>query len=369
MGSHVHPATIPWKIITNIWANIKSRFLQKHLPLVIIKYPINNSKKTPSTMKNLLIFTVTLLIPLCSCSQTENTDTDEPVIPPPSNNYVLQGSMQGSAELVEAGYTQIHQYMRKIGWDYSEHPNSSSLDHKDGVHGEVIYDLFIRQYIFKLSIHANEKALDGDRGKLIDRQRNEMKTQTTPSWYKLNGNWDEWQQLKWKFKIPKDFRPSGSFTHLHQLKAQEGNNGSPVITITARSNGNGSNRRIQIIHNGDTEETTKGTIIDNLPLEDFEDEWIQVETEMHYTHNGSFSITLSRLSDGKRLVQRSFDDLDLWRKGAISIRNKFGIYRSFGKTLTDENDRPTNGIKDEHILLADFKVYEKNTNPDPQPHD
>ena len=276
MGSHVHPATIPWKIITNIWANIKSRFLQKHLPLVIIKYPINNSKKTPSTMKNLLIFTVTLLIPLCSCSQTENTDTDEPVIPPPSNNYVLQGSMQGSAELVEAGYTQIHQYMRKIGWDYSEHPNSSSLDHKDGVHGEVIYDLFIRQYIFKLSIHANEKALDGDRGKLIDRQRNEMKTQTTPSWYKLNGNWDEWQQLKWKFKIPKDFRPSGSFTHLHQLKAQEGNNGSPVITITARSNGNGSNRRIQIIHNGDTEETTKGTIIDNLPLEDFEDEWIQV---------------------------------------------------------------------------------------------
>ena len=128
MGSHVHPATIPWKIITNIWANIKSRFLQKHLPLVIIKYPINNSKKTPSTMKNLLIFTVTLLIPLCSCSQTENTDTDEPVIPPPSNNYVLQGSMQGSAELVEAGYTQIHQYMRKIGWDYSEHPNSSSLD-------------------------------------------------------------------------------------------------------------------------------------------------------------------------------------------------------------------------------------------------
>ena len=129
------------------------------------------------------------------------------------------------------------------------------------------------------------------------------------------------------------------------------------------------NRRIQIIHNGDTEETTKGTIIDNLPLEDFEDEWIQVETEMHYTHNGSFSITLSRLSDGKRLVQRSFDDIDLWRKGAISIRNKFGIYRSFGKTLTDENDRPTNGIKDEHILLADFKVYEKNTNPDPQPHD
>lgn len=320
-------------------------------------------------MKKLLISSVIFLISLCSCSQTESITPDEPVILPTDDKYILQGSMQGSAELTKADYTQIHQYMRNYGWDYSEHPNSSSADHHGGVHGEVIYDVFIRQYVFKLSIHANEKALDGDRGKFIDRQRNEMKTQTTPPWYKLNGNWDEWQQLKWKFKIPKDFRPSGSFTHLHQLKAQEGNNGSPVITITARSNGNGSNRRIQIIHNGDTGETTKGNIIDNLPLEDFEDEWIQVETEMHYTHHGSFHITLTRLSDGKTLVQRSFDDINLWRKGAISIRNKFGIYRSFGKTLTDENDRPANGIKDEHILLADFKVYEKNTNPEPQPHD
>ena len=78
---------------------------------------------------------------------------------------------------------------------------------------------------------------------------------------------------------------------------------------------------------------------------------------------------MARFSDSKVLVDKAFTNIDLWRKGAISIRNKFGIYRSFGKTLTDENDRPTNGIKDEHILLADFKVYEKNTNPDPQPHD
>lgn len=48
----------------------------------------------------------------------------------------------------------------------------------------------------------------------------------------MNGNWDEWQRLEWKFRIPKDFRPSTSFCHIHQLKAQEGNNGSPLITIT-----------------------------------------------------------------------------------------------------------------------------------------
>lgn len=41
--------------------------------------------------------------------------------------------------------------MRSYGWDYSEHPNSSDKDHKDGVHCEVIYDETIQQYVSSLS--------------------------------------------------------------------------------------------------------------------------------------------------------------------------------------------------------------------------
>lgn len=220
----------------------------------------------------------------------EPTPEPEPNPDPEPDDYKLQGNMQAAQQLVVKDYSEIHKYMRSYGWDYSEHPNSSDKDHKDGVHCEVIYDETIQQYVFKFISHANADALDGDRGKLEDRQRNEMKTQTTAAWYKLNGNWDEWQRLEWKFRIPKDFRPSTSFCHIHQLKAQEGNNGSPLITITPRCNSNGNNRRVQVIHTGDISATTKGTIIDNLPLSDFEDEWIQVETEMHFTHDGAFRI-------------------------------------------------------------------------------
>lgn len=124
-----------------------------------------------------------------------------------------------------------------------------------------------------------------------------------------------------------------------------------------------------MIHTGDISATTKGTIIDNLPLSDFEDEWIQVETEMHFTHDGAFRIKMTRISDSKVLVDKAFTNIDLWRKGAISIRNKFGIYRSFGRKMESTDDRPTNGIKDETLQLADFKVYEKNTNPKPESHD
>ena len=116
--------------------------------------------------------------------------------------YTLQGSMQADESLVGKDYNAIHQYMRRLGWDYSEHPNSSFKDHHTGVHAEVVYDDVLKQYVFKFTNHAGE-FLDGDRGSLKDRQRNEMKSQTSPAWQKLNGNWDKWQQLKWKFKIPK----------------------------------------------------------------------------------------------------------------------------------------------------------------------
>ena len=78
---------------------------------------------------------------------------------------------------------------------------------------------------------------------------------------------------------------------------------------------------------------------------------------------------MTRISDSKVLVDKAFSNIDLWRKGAISIRNKFGIYRSFGRKMESTDDRPTNGIKDETLQLADFKVYEKNTNPKPESHD
>lgn len=287
---------------------------------------------------------------------------------PTTFGYTLQGTMEGDESLIGKPYTDIHTYMRKFGWDYSEHPNSSTKDHNTGVHCENVWDNTLKQYVFKFTCHA-EADLDGDRGSLSDRQRNEMKTQTSSTWYKLNGNYDEWQVLEWKFMVPKGFRPSTSFCHIHQLKAQEGNNGAPLITITPRGNNNGTNRRMQVIHTGDKSSTNKGTIVDNVPLEEFEDEWVKVQEEVHYSYNGYYRIKITRIRDNKVLINCTMNEIDMWRTGATNIRNKFGIYRSFGKTLSGPDDRPSNGIKDESLFLGDFSIYEKNTNPKPGPID
>lgn len=330
------------------------------------------------------ILAAALSVPSASCGTGENQIPVAPpaqvVDPSPSEGdkdkpatdtdpFELKGSLQADASLVGKDLADIHQYMRSLGWDASENPNASDKDHRDGVHCMVVKDDEIDRYVFRFIIHANADVLDGDRGSVNDRQRNEMKSQTSAKWYNLNGNWGERQRLEWMFKIPAGFQPSTSFCHIHQLKAQEGNNGAPLITITPRCNADGSNKRVQVIHTGDDRSSSKGTIIDNLPFSDFEGQWVKVTTEMLYTHNGEFAIKIERVSDGKVIVDRKFTDIDLWRKGATNIRNKFGIYRSYGSKMADANDRPHNGIKDEMIDLADFKVYECLTNPAPSAHD
>ena len=181
-----------------------------------------------------------------------------------------------------------------------------------------------------------------------------------------------WQVLEWKFKLPEGFQPTTSFCHIHQLKAQDGRyNGSPVITITARANSNGTNRRMQIIHSVDGAETGKGTIVDNVPLEDFEGEWVQVREEMRYTHHGYYSCKITRVSDGKVLIDFADVNIDMWRRGSSYIRNKFGIYRSLsGGRLNREPVGQNPLLKNESIWITDLKVYEKNTNPEPGvPHE
>ena len=329
-------------------------------------------------MKTLLLPLSALLLTFAFCGSNDDPEPEvvkPPVVTPePSDDdhikrgYALNSSMQGTAALVDKDHKAINIHMLPLGWNYTESPNISENDHNTAPHSQTVYDAVLGQYVFKLTLHV-EEVVDGDRGTLVDRQRNEVKSQADKrQWDKMNGNWDEWQVLDWKFKIPKGFQPSSSFTHIHQLKAFEGNNGLPLITMTLRANSNGKNRRVQVIYTGDTGNDSKRTLVDNIALEQFEDEWVQVTQEAHFADKGFYRIKAVRLSDKKILIDHIEENISMWHSGAISIRNKFGIYRSFGKPLSETGGVVTNGIKDEDIYLADFKVYEKNTNSAPVPH-
>jgi hypothetical protein len=291
---------------------------------------------------------------------------------PGCKGYLRTTAMNAEASLIGKLYPEINTFMRRFGFDFTEHPNCTGGygGHIDGVHGTVDPDADdFNQYVFRFDIHI-DPVIDGDRcsSSTVDRQRNEMKSITNNStWAKVQGNWDEWQILEWKFKLPAGLQPTQNFFHIHQLKAQDGpNNGAPTITITPRADSSGLNRRIQVIHAVDGAPTDKGTIVDNVPLSDFENEWVQVREEMHYTHNGYYSVKITRIRDGRVLIDFEDTNIDMWRIGSSYIRSKFGLYRSLSGGRLDQDPVNQNPLlRNESIWLTDFRVYEKNSNPNP----
>jgi hypothetical protein len=293
------------------------------------------------------------------------------VLGPGCQGYKRTTTMEADGSLVGQLYSGINTYMRRFGFDYTEHPNCSGGfgGHLSGVHGDVDVEPVLGQHAFRFFIHI-DPVIDGDRcsSGTVDRQRNEMKSITNNStWAHVQGNYDEWQILEWKFKLPAGLQPTSNFFHIHQLKAQDGpNNGAPTITVTPRASSSGGNKRIQIIHSVDGRNTDKGTIVDNVPLSEFEDEWVQVREEMHYTYEGYYSIKITRIRDGKVLIDFKDENIDMWRIGSSYIRSKFGLYRSLaGGRLDRDPVGQSPLLKNEHIWITDFRVYEKNTNQDP----
>jgi hypothetical protein len=85
------------------------------------------------------------------------------------------------------------------------------------------------RYVFIFNIHV---VPDNDRCKGFDRQRLEIKTEgSSPSYVK--GFLDDSVTFRWSFRLPDGFQPSTNFTHIHQIKAFDGDAGAPVITLTS----------------------------------------------------------------------------------------------------------------------------------------
>jgi hypothetical protein len=294
---------------------------------------------------------------------------------PGCRGYLRTSAMAADPSLIGKTHTDINSYMRRFGFDYTENPNCTGGygAHNEAIHGAVDVDPYFNRHVFRFDIHI-DPVIDGDRcsASTVDRQRNEMKSITNNmEWASVQGNWDEWQILEWKFRLPKGLQPTANFFHIHQLKAQDGpNNGNPTITITARAASSGLNQRIQIIHAVDGVSTGKGTLVDNVPLSDFEDEWVQVREEVHYRHDGSYAVNITRIRDGRVLIDFKDDHIDMWRIGSSYIRSKFGLYRSLaGGQLTATPVGQSPLLKNESLWVTDFRVYEKNPNPTPsEPH-
>ena len=210
-----------------------------------------------------------------------------------------------------------------------------------GPHVTEVFDNTLNKYVFVFHSHH---LLDNDRCTNEDRTRMEIKGGNgSPA--DLQHTSGQTAYYRWKFRLDAGFKPSSRFTHIFQIKAIDGDDGAPLITITPRA---GSPEKMQIIHSTGSGSGGLGTVT-QVDLAPFKGQWVEAYVKYKSSEGaaGTFEITLKRLSDGATLLSYSNNSLDMWRTDASYNRPKWGVYR--GKD---------DALRDEEVRFADFCVTE-----------
>ena len=218
-----------------------------------------------------------------------------------------------------------------------------------GRHITEVYDDDLKKYVFEFNLHVTNTPPDNEpvKGK-TDRQRVEIKS-FEPSPDNLKGTTGETVQYKWRFKIPKGFKPTKDFTHIHQIKAVDGDAGNPLFTLTLRKMTNGSNQ-LEIIYVKD--KASKMIKYQTVNMSLFEGTWVEATETIKVGLKGTYAITIKKVSDGKTLMNYSNSNIQTIRADNSFIRPKWGMYRSL-KDIAN--------MKDETMRFSDFSMQELTT--------
>ena len=218
-----------------------------------------------------------------------------------------------------------------------------------GRHIQMVYDVELGKYVFQFLIHVNS-VLDNDvsTGDL-DRQRVEMKTYAS-SPANLKGTVGENITYKWRFRLPIGFQPSSNFTHIHQVKAVDGDDSSPLFTITPRYKSSGN--VLELIYVKDS--TTSNFYCASVPLSSFLGVWVEAIEQLTVGANGTYSMTIKRVSDGAILLTYSNSNIQTFRPSNSFIRPKWGIYRSITTSSL---------LRDDSLRIASVSITENTTLP------
>jgi hypothetical protein len=260
------------------------------------------------------------------CKKSVSTGPAAP-IPATSQAVVLNADGPGNT------YELINSVLAP-GFDAVENPEC--VHPAFGRHIAEVFDAELNKYVFEFYSHV---AADNDRCINFDRQRIEIKTyDQSPA--NLIGTTGETIIYKWYFRLAAGFKSSSNFTHIHQIKPVNGDDGTPLFTLTARK---GTPDKLELIHDN----TTKVVIVD---LSLFTGVWVEATEMVKVGANGSYSMLIKRVSDGTTLLNYSNTNIMTIRPSNDFIRPKWGIYRS----LNNAGD-----LRDESIRFNTFSIEEQ----------
>ena len=230
-------------------------------------------------------------------------------------------------------------------------------DPTNAPHIRQIFDADRGHYIFQFLIHLI--SVDPVTGPIdcdpatgdTDRQRNEIKTYD-PSPDYLKANPGDTVTYRWKFKLDSAFQCSKDFTHIHQIKAVNGNDSTPVVTFTCEISGTTPQFQLRFVNDAGT--ITYWSRL-TLSTSGLLGQWVEAYEKITFNSvigsaTGSYNMTLTRVSDGKNLLSVTENGLDLLRSNPnpsnpTFYRPKWGIYRSVASYTY---------LRDEAVLFDHF---------------
>jgi hypothetical protein len=237
----------------------------------------------------------------------------------------------GAQELIEADgpgdtYELIHSRGMKAEVGDCSHPMK---------HMAEVFDTELKKNVFEFYVH---KTPDKDRCRHDDRQRTEMTVSDNfaPDYLAAHDG-DTWT-YGWKFRLGENFKGNTRFFHIHQVKAyQGGDDGAPIVTLTARAGGD----KLELSGSIGTKTSA--------PLSAFRGVWVEVTETMTYAADKPFSFIIKRVSDGQTILSWS-GNVSTNRNNVGYYRPKIGLYRGISDAIQDETAR-----------FADFTIAKGST--------
>ncbi len=253
------------------------------------------------------------------------------------NTYVTTSQVVLEADGAGNTYELINSVLALPNRDVVEVPDCNHAAF--GRHIDEVFDTDLNKNVFRFFAHVTP---DNDRCKTFDRQRTEIKSyDNSPE--NLKAVVGETVVYKWKFKISSDFKPSASFTHIHQIKSVGGSYASiPMITLTLRKS---NPDRLELRYTPTNDQKTLKT----ADLDLFRGNWVAVTETIKFGNAGSYAIEIKKIANNQVVFSYTDSAIDAWQDGAEFARPKWGIYRS----LNQPED-----LKDEAVLFADFSIEE-----------
>jgi hypothetical protein len=260
--------------------------------------------------------------------------------------FLVTSSVHAQTTTLTAdGSTDTYALIEKVFGKSSASETPDCAHPEFGPHITQTMDETLGRYVFSFFIHVTPDN-DRCRASIKDRQRNEIKT-ISKSTEAVQGLYGDTCTYRWLFKMDSDFKPSSKFTHIHQIKAGDGDANQPLITITPRA---GSPEKLELIYAAKTGGSDTKLAI--AKLSEFKGQWIEATERILYATNGTYELTLKKVSDGAVLLSYATNNLNMWRADATYIRPKWGIYRSISEAKS---------LRDEEVRFADFCII-KETN-------